>query len=145
MPGRARGISETEVNGVLRKVREERGASAVEFGLVVPILLILVLGIVEFGHAFQVQGTLSAAAREGARAMALRNDQTQARDAVQEAAAALDPDIADGQISISPETCPTGTTDTNVTLTIDYPMPFLTDFFGASIDLTGTGVMRCQG
>jgi hypothetical protein len=24
-------------------------------------------------------------------------------------------------------------------------MPFLTDFFGASIDLTGTGVMRCQG
>jgi hypothetical protein len=24
-------------------------------------------------------------------------------------------------------------------------MPFLTDFFGADIDLTGTGVMRCNG
>ena len=127
------------------KLRGERGASAVEFGLIVPILLILVLGIIEFGHAFQVQGTLSAAAREGARAMALRNDQGQARDAVQEAAAALDPDITDAQISISPASCPTGTTTTNVRLTIDYPMPFLTDFFGASIDLTGTGVMRCQG
>ena len=128
-----------------KKLRDERGASAVEFGLIVPILLILVLGIIEFGHAFQVQGTLSSAAREGARAMALRNDPAQARDAVQEAAAALNPGVTDAQISISPASCPTGTSDTNVTLTIDYPMPFFTSFFGASIDLTGTGVMRCQG
>ncbi len=127
------------------RLRGERGASAVEFGLIVPILLILVLGIVEFGHAFQVQGTLSAAAREGARAMALRNDQAQARDAVQEAASTLDPDITDAQITITPASCPTGTTPTNVRLTIDYPMPFVTDFFGAEIGLTGTGVMRCQG
>ncbi len=128
-----------------KQLRGERGSNAVEFGLVVPILLILVLGIVEFGHAFQVQGTLSAAAREGARAMALRNDPAQARDAVQEAASVLTPGITDAQISISPSSCPAGTTATNVRLTIDYPMPFLTDFFGASVDLTGTGVMRCQG
>ncbi len=127
------------------RLRGERGASAVEFGLIVPILLILVLGIVEFGHAFQVQGTLSAAAREGARAMALRNDQAQAKDAVQAAAAALNPGVSDAQISISPAACPTGVTTQNVTLTIDYPMPLFTDFFGASIELTGTGVMRCQG
>ena len=127
------------------RLRGERGASAVEFGLIVPILLILVLGIIEFGHAFQVQGTLSAAAREGARAMALRNDQSQAKDAVQAAAAALDPGVSDAQISISPAACPTGATTQNVTLTISYPMPFVTDFFGAEIDLTGTGVMRCQG
>jgi Flp pilus assembly protein TadG len=134
------------VESVLKnKLRDERGVTAVEFGLIVPILLILVLGIIEFGHAFQVQGTLSSAAREGARAMALRNDPVQARDAVQEAAAALNPGVTDAQISISPASCPTGMSDTNVTLTIDYPMPFLTDFFGASIDLTGTGVMRCQG
>ena len=130
---------------MLRKLRGERGASAVEFGLVIPILLILVLGIVEFGHAFQVQGTLSAAAREGARAMALRNDQAQARSAVREAASVLDPDITDSQITITPAACPTGATTTNVRLTITYPMPFLTDFFGASITMSGTGVMRCQG
>ena len=126
------------------RLRDERGASAVELGLVLPVLLILVLGIIEFGHAFQVQGTLSAAAREGARAMALRNDPAQARDAVQEAAAALEPGVTDAQISIDPASCPVDG-DTNVRLTIEYPMPFLTDFFGASIDLTGTGVMRCQG
>ena len=33
----------------------------------------------------------------------------------------------------------------HVRVTVDYPMPFLTGFFGASIDLTGTGVMRCNG
>jgi Flp pilus assembly protein TadG len=130
---------------VRTRLRGERGASAVEFGLIVPILLILVLGIVEFGHAFQVQGTLSAAAREGARAMALRNDQAQAKDAVQAAAAALNPGVSDAQISISPAACPAGATTQNVTLTISYPMPFVTDFFGAEIGLTGTGVMRCQG
>jgi Flp pilus assembly protein TadG len=134
------------VESVLKqKLRGERGASAVEFGLIIPILLILVLGIVEFGHAFQVQGTLSAAAREGARAMALQNDQGAARDAVQEAASALSPGVTDAQITITPPTCPPGAGLVNVRLTIDYPMPFLTDFFGASIDLTGTGVMRCQG
>jgi Flp pilus assembly protein TadG len=130
---------------VLKKLRDERGASAVEFGLIIPILLILVLGIVEFGHAFQVQGTLSSAAREGARAMALQNDQAEARDAVQEAAGALNPGVTDDQITITPPACPPGAGLVNVELTIDYPMPFLTGFFGASIDLTGTGVMRCQG
>ena len=127
-----------------KTLRGERGASAVEFGLIVPILLILVLGIIEFGHAFQVQGTLSSAAREGARAMALRNDPAQARDAVQEAAGSLDPDITDDQISIDPAACPVAG-GTDVELTITYPMPFFTGFFGASVDLTGRGVMRCQG
>ena len=34
---------------------------------------------------------------------------------------------------------------TSVRLTINYPMPFLTDFFGSGVDLHGTGVMRCNG
>ena len=127
-----------------KHLRDERGASAVEFGLVLPILLILVLGIIEFGHAFQVQGTLSAAAREGARAMALRNDPAQARDAVQEAAAALSPGVTDAQIAIDPATCPVDG-DEDIELTITYPMPFFTGFFGAEVELTGRGVMRCQG
>ena len=127
------------------RLRGERGSNAVEFGLVVPILLVLVLGIVEFGHAFQVQGTLSAAAREGARAMALRNSQGEAKDAVRAVAATLDPGITDAQISITPNSCPSGASNANVRLTVTYPMPFFTDFFGAEVDLTGTGVMRCQG
>ena len=128
------------------RLREERGATAVEFAFIVPLLIVLVLGIVEFGHAFQVQGTLSAAAREGVRAMALRNDPVDARAVVRNAAASLNPDITDAQITIAPQSCvqtPAG--NRTVTVTIRYPKPLLTGFFGASLDLTGTGVMRCNG
>jgi len=129
-----------------KRLQDERGASAVEFAFIVPLLIVLVLGIAEFGHAFQVQGTLSAAAREGVRAMALRNAPADARDVVQNAASSLNPGITDAQITITPASCPTtGGGDTAVRVTIDYPMPFLTGFFGSGIDLTGTGVMRCNG
>ncbi len=127
------------------ELRSERGASAVEFALIVPVLVLLVLGIVEFGRGFQVQGTLSAAAREGVRLMALQNDPVAARAAVRSVASSLDPTITDAQIVITPASCPQGTGSTLVRLRIDYDMPFLTGFFGASVDLTGTGVMRCGG
>jgi Flp pilus assembly protein TadG len=133
------------------RLRDERGASAVEFAFIVPLLILLVLGIAEFGHTFQVQGTLSAAAREGVRAMALRNDPADARAVVRQAASSLDPGITDAQISIkvvgsTATTCPTtGAGNTAVRLTITYPMPFLTGFFGSGLTLTGTGVMRCNG
>ena len=134
-----------------RRLHDERGATAVEFAFIVPLLIVLVIGIVEFGHAFQVQGTLSAAAREGVRAMALRNDPVDARAVVRQAAASLNPAITDDQIRIAivggtAETCPTtGAGDTAVRLTITYPKPYLTGFFGPGVELTGTGVMRCNG
>ncbi|TFV66048.1 UNVERIFIED_ORG: pilus assembly protein [Bacillus sp. AZ43] len=128
------------------RIREERGATAVEFALIVPLLIVLVIGIAEFGRAFQVQGTLSAAAREGVRLMALQNDPAAARAAVRNAAASLNPAITDAQISITPASCPTlNAGSTSVRLTIDYPMPYLTGFFGSGLELTGTGVMRCNG
>ena len=71
-----------------RRLGQERGASAVEFAMIVPLLVLLVVGIAEFGHAFSVQGTLSAAAREGARVMALQNDRASAQLAVRTAASA---------------------------------------------------------
>ncbi|NEK84626.1 pilus assembly protein [Blastococcus saxobsidens] len=134
-----------------RRLRDQRGATAVEFAFIVPLLITLVIGIVEFGHAFQVQGTLSAAAREGVRAMALRNDPADARAVVRQAAASLNPAITDAQIDIvivggTAETCPTtGAGDTAVRLTITYSKPYLTGFFGTGIELTGSGVMRCNG
>ena len=45
----------------------QRGASAVEFALVLPLLLPMLLGVVDFGLAFGQNISLQAAAREGAR------------------------------------------------------------------------------
>jgi Flp pilus assembly protein TadG len=128
------------------QLRNERGATAVEFAFIVPLLIVLVLGIAEFGRAFQVQGTLSAAAREGVRLMALQNDPAAAKAAVRNASTSLNPAITDAQIVITPTSCPTlNAGSATVELTIKYPMPYMTGFFGSGVTMTGTGVMRCNG
>lgn len=48
-----------------------RGASAVEFAVVAPVFLLLVLGMVEYGRMVMVQQVITNATREGARAAAL--------------------------------------------------------------------------
>ena len=53
--------------------RSQRGQSLVEFALVLPILLILVLGIVDFGMGLRAYVTLTNATREGARFAAVGN------------------------------------------------------------------------
>ena len=117
-----------------------------EFAFIVPLLIVLVLGIAEFGRAFQVQGTLSAAAREGVRAMALQNDPTAARSMVRSVASSLNPGITDSQITISPASCPaTYTSGASVSLTISYRLPLITNFFGAGLNLHASGTMRCNG
>ncbi len=46
----------------------QRGAAAVEFALVLPLLLLIMFGIVEFGVAFYDKAMITNASREGARA-----------------------------------------------------------------------------
>jgi Flp pilus assembly protein TadG len=129
----------------MTSTRGERGAAAVEFALVVPLLLVLVLGIAEFGRAYTISTTLSNAARVGARTMALENSTGAARTAAQGAATGVA--LSTGQITVTPSSCPTPSTGstTLVTVTITYPMTFVTGLFGKSVTLHGTGVMRCSG
>ncbi|MFT4263193.1 MAG: TadE/TadG family type IV pilus assembly protein [Nocardioides sp.] len=51
-----------------RTARATRGAAAVEFAFVVPILLLLVFGLICYGYMFSFRQNLSQAASEGARA-----------------------------------------------------------------------------
>lgn len=120
----------------------ERGAAAVEFALILPVLVLLVLGLVEFSRVYNVQISLSNAAREGARNMAIHNRPGDARTAASDAAPSINPAIDGSQISINPGACTAGGA---VTVTINYNVALMTGFFGASIPLTGTGVFRCNG
>ncbi len=54
--------------------KRENGQSAVEFALVLPILLILLCGIIDFGWVYYNQITLNNAAREGARYAVIHYD-----------------------------------------------------------------------
>lgn len=52
--------------------RRERGAAAIEFAIVVPLLLLLIFGIIEYGFLFEFRQSISQAASEGARAAAIQ-------------------------------------------------------------------------
>ncbi len=58
--------------GGIRRARErERGAAAVEFALVVPLLLVLVFGIISYGYMLSFRQAISQGAAEGARSGAV--------------------------------------------------------------------------
>ena len=53
--------------GANRGLRGERGSVAVEFAIILPVLMLLVFGIIDFGHAWYMKHMMSDASREGAR------------------------------------------------------------------------------
>ena len=119
----------------------ERGAAAVEFALVAPILVLLILGIMEFGRAYNAQVSLTNAAREGVRVMAISNDQTAAKTAAKNAAVSLNPPLADTNFTFSPASCTSGA---QMSVTINYTLSTLTGIAGP-FAMQGVGVMVCSG
>src|SRR3954470_19522556 len=51
----------------VRHAAARRGAAVVEFAVVSPLLVLLLLGMIECGRMIMVQQTITTAAREGAR------------------------------------------------------------------------------
>ncbi|MDP9223556.1 MAG: pilus assembly protein [Actinomycetota bacterium] len=74
----------------IHRQRSERGAAAVEFALVMPILFLLVFGIIEFGFIFNKMLSVTHSAREGVRTYALTGSPTPAQSFAQ-AASGLNP------------------------------------------------------
>jgi Flp pilus assembly protein TadG len=60
-------ISTAESRKARNPRRKERGQSLIEFALTAPLLIVLLLGLVEMGHAFNSYMTITAAARDSAR------------------------------------------------------------------------------
>src|SRR5881394_3821147 len=56
-----------------QRLRSERGAAIIETALTLPILLLVCVGIFEFGRAYETAQVLTNAAREGARVAILPN------------------------------------------------------------------------
>ena len=72
----------TQTRYFFRRRTARRGASVLEFVLVIPILAMLSFGIVDYGYYFYVKNTVQGAAQAGARAAipgtALQSDVTTA-------------------------------------------------------------------
>lgn len=120
--------------------RGERGAVAVEFAIILPILIVLIFGMIEFGRAYNAKIALQGAVREGARVLAVDKD-GDPEAATRAAAPSLDP----GKLSVSTSGNPC-TKGTNATVTADYDFEYDIPLFGsAALTLQSKGVMRCGG
>jgi Flp pilus assembly protein TadG len=111
--------------------RNERGQTLVEFALVLPILSLLLLGVIQFGIAFNNYITLTDAVRAGARKGAvgrhLANPQADTVTAVRNAATDLK--ASDLQITVNS----TWTQGSDVTVTATYPYDIKLLGFGVTI------------
>jgi hypothetical protein len=108
--------------------RHERGVALVEFAMVLPLLLVLVFGIIDFGRAFQTWITLTNAAREGARLGTVSQDAQAVVQRCQSTAGV-------SGVSCSVSGLP-GMTGQDVTVTARYTLRFITPI-GSVISLLG--------
>ena len=68
-----------------QRVRSQRGAALLEMALTLPLLLLVCVGILEFGRAYQTWQVITNAAREGARIAVLQGmDDASVRSRVQQ-------------------------------------------------------------
>jgi Flp pilus assembly protein TadG len=126
--------------------RNDRGAAAVEFALVLPLLVMLFAGIAELGRIYYLQAMLSGAAREGALVMALQNNTATAVSAAKTAAGSVA--LSDTQILVTPATgaCRSTTTPVQASVTITFATPLVSAVFGTPpVKVHGYGVMQCGG
>jgi len=117
----------------------DQGTVAIEFALIVPALLLLLFGVIQFGRAYNAKIELTGAVREGARALALGSDDPVA--VTVDAAPGLDATYISVETSDGP--CTVGEP---VTVTATYPFTISIPFWGnPTVDIAAEGVMRCGG
>lgn len=115
----------------------DEGASAVEFALVLPILVLLIFGMVQFSLAFNAYVTVNHAAREAARMAAVGQFSA---SAVKARAYPLDP----AKVSVAG---PTLVTDASLgdyyTVSVSYPVEIKIPLWKTkALTLSSTAIMR---
>ena len=134
-----------------RHLRQQRGAVAVEFALIMPVLLLILVGTLEFGRVWSQLQVFQGAAREGARCAAVKAAGFSSCDiqgSINSSAGAYTP-ATNASVTINGSPAPTGCTaltrgqDVKVSwvqpLTVDIPF-----WNNVTINATVAGVFRCE-
>lgn len=141
------------IRGRADPLRGSSGQSLAEFALVVPMLLLLVIGMVEFARGWMVKQVITNVAREGAR-LAVLPSSTQAQVAARIDSLLTDSGINPGNASVTLSVCDgTGCTGQPDVVQVQVPYqftlvaPVLSLVCGGScplgtVNLTSTSRMR---
>src|SRR3954468_4974371 len=97
------GRAVTRGDAVTRK-HDERGAAMVEFALILPLLVLLTFGIIEFAIAFNTDSNINQAGRAGGRTAAILSTDPQMAFKAG-AAAATSLDVQPGTVVGNPTVC----------------------------------------
>jgi Flp pilus assembly protein TadG len=114
---------------MMTRVKSERGAALLEAAITIPMLLLISVGIFEFGRAWQTWQVLTNAAREGARLAVLPDPtvgvaETRVREYM---AAGQLPGASTAAVDVNRSTSMTvnGAAVSASQVTIDYPFTFI--------------------
>ena len=130
--------------------RSERGSAAVEFAILLPVLILLLFGIIEFSIAYNHAQGLHAAAREGARVAALpQTTQAAVVDRVKSALQGVlnSTDIQNATITVTPsgnQPCNGAPAGTHVVVTVSAPDDLAIPLYTKTLTLTGRGEFLCE-
>jgi Flp pilus assembly protein TadG len=141
------------------RLQDKNGASAVEFAMVLPLLVMLVFGIIEFSLALYDKAVITNASREGARAAIVFRHPTltaaELTDLVKTTVNnycgnyLISPGDANKAVTIDPIPDNCSVPGTPITVNVRYQYKSLvlpnliTDFIG-TINLVGTTVMNSE-
>lgn len=123
-----------------------RAGAIVEFAVVLPLLLTILFGIIEYGWVFMVRQTLQHAAREGCRLAVLQTSVEPYANVTERVADIMSTTNASGyQLNMTHATA--GDPVETVTVTVSYSsISLVGGFFGtADFDMAGTSSMRKEG
>ncbi len=124
---------------------DHRGQAMVEMALVLPIFILLVMGIIDFGRLFNAQISLTHASREGARQAAVGTLDSDVTTLVKGAATGLDPT----KLTVGILPAPSGRRKGDpVSVSVNYRLELITPIIGSLLggtrDLNATTMMRME-
>jgi len=118
----------------------DRGSATVEFALVLPLVLVVVLGLVQVGLVVRDRLLVEAAARAGARAAAIQDDPAAIAGAAWDAAPGLD--AARGQLGVLRAGGRGDLVTVHVTYDDPFRVPFIAWLLGSGVTLSADAGAR---
>ena len=129
----------------MKQIKNRKGQAMVEFVLILPVFLLLLLGMVDLSRVISANFVLENAARSAARVGVVSNSDTDIINAIENGTESLD----ETRITyiITPSEGTRGSGDelrVEIDYTVDILTPIVSNVLGNSIPISGKTIMRVE-